>query len=97
MNTRPSPIRRRGPGYGITWREKRPRPLTPEQEQALDAALDRLRREAVEEGERNDAAAIARLHRQAVGAVEEGERNDAAALARVRRQAVSGEGPANDT
>ena len=49
MNTRPSPIRRRGPGYGITWREKRPRPLTPEQEQALDAALDRLRRRAVGE------------------------------------------------
>ena len=72
MNTRPSPIRRRGPGYGITWREKRPRPLTPEQ--ALDAALDRLRREAVEEGERNDAAAIARLRREAVSG--EGPSND---------------------
>lgn len=47
MNTRPSPIRRRGRGYGVTWREKRPRPLTPEQEQALDAALARVRRQAV--------------------------------------------------
>ena len=49
------PIRRRGRGYGVTWREKRPRPLTPEQEQALDAALARVRRQAVSgEGPSND-------------------------------------------
>lgn len=49
------PIRRRGRGYGVTWREKRPRPLTPEQDRALAAALDRLRRQAVSgEGPSND-------------------------------------------
>jgi len=47
--------RRRGPGFRVTWREKRPRPLTPEQEQALDAALARVRRQAVSgEGPSND-------------------------------------------
>jgi hypothetical protein len=42
--------------HPMNWRDKRPRPLTPEQEQALDAALARVRRQAVSgEGPCNDA------------------------------------------
>ena len=47
MNTNRTNRPRRRPSSGITWRTKRPCQVSPEQEQALDAALARVRRQAV--------------------------------------------------